>query len=761
MFKHNFRLAGVFAIFALLVSSVPANAVVTNVTISGIIDGLPATQMAKNDVVEIKAQAPISLVGPAVQTVTSLWAPQGFELQSSGDITYPDGWSLEYTTDGEAWSNTEPIDLSTVAGVRASGAVDSLGSGMFVSTAQAELLAAGSASGAGGSGDGYNVAFGNGTLINAYHHSTVSLTMACHLVTGERCDTYQFSNSNYQTNHGSSVFYNKKTNHAYAFVRNKSDGSYGVACFDYGDLAAVTNCAIPYTKLTNGGASNQGWGRSTRAGNYLWSLDGVNATLMCFNMSLNGGQGGACPSDNNKLVGTPGGNGQAEARVTATQNKVFFTVNNLMGCYDPATHAYCSGSTPISISGGNRHSPIPVENADGSFFGACDITSRKCLNTSGTEVTILPSLDTFWDSTTPAAYAYLNLVDFATANHRLYYIDGTVDLSCYDFSTQLACDGFDGSQPEFSALTYTANIDPSNPRCVWVNQDSGTIVPVDPTTGAVGCTLGQGVIIPVSANVKRMSCDPEASVLTWNEVTITLPDGIDRANVKVNIRDSEGTDIPGWTNLVIPESGVIDISTLDTNISGLDPVFNLVGENGVTGTDLEPSTTQVTFTATEPEVCVNLTARSYCEGIDDDPTSQNVPNGVFAASSVTVPDGGGASVSSESELTIPGTNPDTQCPAVLPGTPQNPLIVYFSPISPKLSPAAKSSIARMVNANAFTRVTCAATTQGDRTIKWLANERAKAVCNYVKSLKPRMKTKVSVGKPGIQASHRAVLLTGS
>ena len=124
-------------------------------------------------------------------------------------------------------------------------------------------------------------------------------------------------------------------------------------------------------------------------------------------------------------------------------------------------------------------------------------------------------------------------------------------------------------------------------------------------------------------------------------------------------------------------------------------------------------------------------------------------------------DGGGASVSSESELTIPGTNPDTQCPAVLPGTPQNPLIVYFSPISPKLSPAAKSSIARMVNANAFTRVTCAATTQGDRTIKWLANERAKAVCNYVKSLKPRMKTKVSVGKPGIQASHRAVLLTGS
>lgn len=746
---------------------IPANAVVTETTLTGTISGNPATQLAKNDVLSVKAQAPISLVGPATQTVTTTWAPQGLQLDNLNDITYPEGWDLEYTEDGEVWSDATPGDSTAVVGVRASGHVDSLSQGVFQSFAAGEFEKTSGASGAGGGGDGYNVAFGNGTLVNAYHHSS-TLTMACHLITGEKCGaadaSYQVSSSAYNTTYGSNVFYNKTTDLAYIFVSRDSDNSYGIACVDYSDIDNADFCATPFTQLATGGGSQHYMGNSTREGDKLWTIDGYNGKLMCFDMTLNSGQGGACADDNGFALGTQE-NGQLNSRVTAVAGKVFFIYNDKLGCYDPATHGLCGGNAAISVTTTNRHAPIPVENADGTFYGACAMTGNKCLTTSGVEASVPAAFATYWTTHDPAiaTYGYYNMADFSYVNHRLYYIGGTTDVTCYNFTTQAACAGFDGLHPA-SALIYTANVDPDNPDCVWINQDySGDLVPLDAYDGTVGCSLGAGsVVIPFTAEVTRMACDSAEEVLTWNEISVTLPEGITPADFTYTLRDSDGNDLVGFVEQTLPEDGIIDISALDPDDSGLDPELSLVPLGDVTGQDLLEATAGVTFSAAEPEVCVDLTAVANCPDSTPDPASPDVPDGLVSSSSVTVPDGGGSNVSSEDELEVTGTNTGSMCKAVLPGVPTNPLTVYFTSISPKLLSAGQRDIQRLLNANTFTSVKCVGYTQGSKLITWLAKQRAANVCAYAKSINRRLKTKTSVTKvTGPAYTYRSVILTGS
>ena len=760
---------------SLFTQVIPANAVVTETTLTGTISGSPATQMAKNDVVSFKAQAPISIVGPATQTVTTTWAPQGLQLQDLEDITYPESWDLEYTEDGETWSAETPGDPTAVVGVRASGSVDSLSQGVFQSFAAGEFEKTNGASGAGGGGDGYNVAFGNGTLVNTYHHNDYELTVTCHLITGEKCglndSSYQVSSFDYNTTYGSNVFYDKANDHAFVFVSRDSDGSFGVVCVDYSDIDAAAFCSTEYTKLSDGvgvvedsDGIQHNMGNSTRDGDKIWTVDGYNGKLMCFDMSLNSGQGGACANDNGYTLGTSEF-GQYYSRVTAVEDKVFFIYNDELGCYDPSTHALCGGNAAISVTTTNRHAPIPVENADGTFYGACAMTGNKCLTTSGVEAAVPAAFESYWSELDPEAgtWAWFNMAEFSYVNHRLYYIGGQTDIICFDYSTQAACAGFDGVNLA-SYLIYSANVDPDNPGCVWINQDGngGDLVPVDAEDGTVGCSLGAGsVVIPFTAEVTRMACNSAEEVLTWNEISVTLPEGITPADFTYTLRDSDGNNLTGFVEQTLPEDGIIDISSLDPDDSGLDPELSLVPLGDVTGQDLLEATAGVTFSAAEPEVCVDLTAIPNCEDLTPDPSSPDVPDGIVSSSSSTVPEGGGNTVSSEDELTVTGTNTGSMCAAILPGVPQNPLTVYFTSISPKVLSAGQRDIRRLLNANSFTSVTCVGYTQGNRLITWLAKQRAANVCAYAKSINRRLKTKTKVTKvTGLQYTYRSVILTG-
>jgi hypothetical protein len=306
------------------------------------------------------------------------WSTQSLQLQAAGayhatnnpnGLTYPEGWTLEYSTDGTNWSGTAPGDLTTVIAVRAKGDVSTKGRGVFETTTEAEPITTGTDFASSGGGDGYNVAFGNGIVLNMYHHDTVSAKIVCKKLDGTDCATPLRTKTGYKTNHASSLYFDKSTDRVYGFVYRSSDGHYGVLCQDYSDVAAVVDCPTEFTSLSTGFSGfngHQGFGSSSRDDDVLWSIDGYNATLMCFDMDTTGGD--ECDGGNNGFdVGTGGFalSGFYHGRVTAAEGKVFFTIDDDMGCFDPDTQALCSSSTPIDIgsdaqSNVNRHAPVPV-----------------------------------------------------------------------------------------------------------------------------------------------------------------------------------------------------------------------------------------------------------------------------------------------------------------------------------------------------------------------------------------------------------------
>jgi hypothetical protein len=775
-------------LFSLLAPAFPADATVVDTTLSGTISGAPASTMAQGDELSLKTQGPISHVGPATQTITNLWSPESLALQSTSDITYPEDWELEYTVDGETWSPTAPGDLGKVSGVRAVGQVDSIGSGEFEATAGAELPRSQAFTGAVG-GDGYDLDFGQGLLFNQFHHGT-SAVIDCHKQSdGSSCARY--TDADYSTSQASRVYYNDENDHLYSFVGNDANGDTGVLCLDYSDVlnGNITPCGTEFTSLVsiNPGETtfNARSSSSSRMGNKLYAIDSYAGKLICFDMDANAGEGGACDVGNGFTIGSSQShiyNGLYNSRVTALEGRVFFTVNDTFGCFDPNINDYCGENLPVAITavsnvfktgganaGAHRHAPVPVENTDGTFLGVCDVYSQTCLDTNGETVTIPSGLSTFWNTYPPNHYiAGVNAQQWGYSNHRLYYAGvrapdlWSKSITCWDYQTDAACAGFDGTGRGITEF-YSANIDPGNPSCVWINQNSGRIIPLDATTGQVGCAMpSDHVNLPITASVTRMACDPTTEVLNWEDLTINLPEGVDSADVSVDITNSSGTDLVGWTNLVIDQTGVIDISTLDTADSGLDPVVVLNGLNGVDSDELQNATAEVTFSAEEPEICINLTATTNCPDGVNDPLSTDVPDGLVWGKSSTIPEGGGAEVASEDEMTVTGTNTGNLCSARLPGAPPpNPLTVYFTSISPKLSTSTKSDIKEFVEAYDFKSMSCVGSTQGSKLITWLGKQRAAASCAYAKSLNKKLKTKASVVKTtNIQASFRSVVLTG-
>ena len=645
----------------------------------------------QNDAVDVVTHAPIEYAGDATQTITTTWSNQSLSIDNVNDITYPEGWGLEYTTDGMTWSGTAPGSLSTVAGVRASGDVNMLESGLFTSSAEAESVDQIDSFEGNTGGDGFNVGFGNGILVNSFHHLSTT-TISCHYTDGTACSANTVV-AGYESSQNSSVFMDKTNDHMYQFVRRHSDGDYGVLCVDFRDETSPVTCATPFVSLSDGvvtgfsQTSTNSLGSPFRDGTKLWTSESAHNVLLCFDMATQT----ACPEGDNGFAigGTPSGNSSAglyNLRVAARAGKVFFTtVDHKMGCYDSSTHALCGGNAPIAITAGNRTTPVLIENTSGTFTGACDVYSKLCLTTSGTSMTIPSGLNAFWTAaaTRPNFYiANVGALDYGITKHRLYWGGPqqgdfwSKNITCFDFSTDSACSDFTVLPTNNGSVTkvYSASIDDDNPKCVWVNQDSGKIVPINYKTGALGCSVvtSREVYIPVTTNVDRLGCEVGDEVLTWDALTITLPAGLTAADVTININDSVDAPMAAWQDVTLGAGGVIDLSDLDVADSGTNPIVHIIEDAGGPAVDLSDTTTSVLFSAGAPEVCVALTAVTRCTGVSPDPSSANVPDGIIMGESVIEPSNEDASVTDEETITLTGTNTKDVCAASLPGNPPDP-----------------------------------------------------------------------------------------
>jgi hypothetical protein len=694
--KSTTLLASSLAIVALVGFPAAAHAVASGLTTVAVtVNDLPPTSMAQDDIVDVVTHGPIAQFGSAQHILYTSWSTQSLQLQAAGayhatnnpnGLTYPEGWTLEYSTDGTNWSGTAPGDLTTVIAVRAKGDVSTKGRGVFETTTEAEPITTGTDFESSGGGDGYNVAFGNGIILNMYHHDTVSAKIVCKNLDGTECATPLRTKAGYKTNHASSLYFDKSTDRVYGFVYRSSDGHYGVLCQDYSDVAAVVDCPTEFTSLSTGFSGfngHQGFGSSSQDGDVLWSIDGYNAKLMCFDMDTTGGD--ECDGGNNGFdVGTGGfwGSGFYHGRVTAAEGKVFFTIDDVMGCFDPDTTALCASSTPIDIgsdaqSNVDRHAPVPVQNTSGAFLGTCDISSKLCIDDAGATVTIPTGLSTYWTSTPPNDYiAGQNAQQWAITGAKFYYggpeRTGTEhpgfpfwsnDLVCWDFSTDALCVGFDGTDRGITTY-YTANIDPDNPGCVWVNQDSGRIIPLNAETGEIGCSSGDAVVeLPYAGVVPRMGCDSDGRVISWEDIQLNL-NGLSPNDVAISIYDDNGAAVSSWQDLDVDSTGYLDISGLTVAESSTTPSIQIVGLNGTTIEELEAITGTVTFEAEEPELCFGLRAVTNCPDEEiNNPAVPDVPSGIVEASSITFPKNGSREVGSKQRVTIAGTNSGNLCAA--------------------------------------------------------------------------------------------------
>jgi hypothetical protein len=518
---------------------------------------------------------------------------------------------------------------------------------------------------------------------------------------GSQCADYTYAVSGYSTAMASSVFITKSNDHVYEFVRQNSSGKLGVYCLDYSDIdnGNITDCPTAFTQLAPASLNTMNYAGSsvTQSGSKLWAIDSKTGNLMCYDMSTDL----ACPDDNGVSIGTTGGNkdGFLKDRVSAIEGKIFFTVNNKFGCYDPSTHDLCGnpGSTEVDLAntydapaGYLRHAPMPIYSTDGTFLGACDINSKLCLNDSGGTATMPAGLSTYFTNHPTSNFiAGQNAEQWAMTGTKFYY-PGPGDpsnhysgsspsywastLLCWDFSTDAQCSGFAGNDSGI-VLPYTASIDPDNPGCVWLNQDKGwsggpvgKIIPFDATTGEVGCSFGDPVIeLPYSSVVPRMACEGTGRVTAWSELALNLG-SLSSSDVSVSIYDSNGTVISGWDGLTPDSDGKIDLTTLSVTDTGLTPSIQITGLGDVTMDTLLNVTGKVTYDADEPEMCLSLVAGTNCpDAAMNIPAVPDVPAGIVEGASVTTPTGAGSDVGSHARTTIAGTNSGKLCAASIVG----------------------------------------------------------------------------------------------
>ena len=89
-----------------------------------------ATSMQGGDLLDVSAKTPTTFDTASSAGVTREvtrssiglgWNSSSLQLASFNSVVHPEGWNLEYTTDGTTWSSTEPANKASVIGVRTSG----------------------------------------------------------------------------------------------------------------------------------------------------------------------------------------------------------------------------------------------------------------------------------------------------------------------------------------------------------------------------------------------------------------------------------------------------------------------------------------------------------------------------------------------------------------------------------------------------------------------------------------------------------------
>jgi hypothetical protein len=301
-----------------------------------------ATEVAPGSKIDLTATAPISDPGTTEQEIVQAIGSE-LKLSSVSDIIAPAGWVVYYSTDGTNWTYnppTTPAGWAAVTHVKARGDLISEGpDAQGRQIASTDANAAQPTSGAfptttGSSGDGWDVFFDDaGNLFNVWHHNGggSNQSIDCYKRTGERCNgtwPYLLVSGNapaftMHTNEQSTGWYDSVDKEIWFPTVYTSGGvnQVGFACIRVADLtlankwcggsaasafiSAGSSQNVPGAECVSGTTSNRLYdctGGLAQVGGKLYTWQTATGDLLCVDIRLNSGAGGACADANNPSV---------------------------------------------------------------------------------------------------------------------------------------------------------------------------------------------------------------------------------------------------------------------------------------------------------------------------------------------------------------------------------------------------------------------------------------------------------------------------
>lgn len=625
--------------------------------------GTPVTGIASGDTVRVTSGSPIATSGAISQTLAAMWSKESLRLGDTSAIQLPEGWTLEYTTDGETWTSVAPADLTTVIGIRAVGDVTTDGKNTFQTKASSQVVVTQENFQGSSGGDGYSLTFGGDRVFNIFHHDN-SLRIDCHYkATGESCFGGATQFTGFLTGNASDAFWDSSTNRLWAVAVHDATDKGGFACVDYSDRANPKLCTTSFVPLGNTGNA-QNLGISTRIGDKLYVANAADWKLLCLDMKTSA----ACENNGFQLPGNPTVRPDMYGRVsTAGDGKIYWSTTTNIGCYNPATNAMCG--EPVAVAAGGQYPMFPVRNASGDLLGMCFFRTQQCLDGTGASVNVLPPALSAWLTANPLpAWNEFNAGQWAEQNNRIYLNDGpwgtaSTDIYCFDYKTGAACADFSGRGVGLEIYTVVA--DPSIPNCLWTNGNQGKITTFNGKTGLAGCSLDYPVVeMPYTAVAPRLACNESGRVLTWDTITFDAPEGINPTDLKVTMLNSDGVPIPGWIDVSPNSSGLLSMKSLTVATTGTKPTIQV--NAGTVDKDLLAQLTAIVkFEAEDPQLCFDLVVAPTCPDFVPAAGDLSVPDGLIQAAAITTSPSGEALAAGDSETLLTGTNAEGVCPATL------------------------------------------------------------------------------------------------
>lgn len=659
-----FKLPKVLPVIALTVISVlgfssAASAVPTLQITNG---ATTVTSIAAGDVFDAATSADIPGVGVSSHTVALDWSSQSLQLNSTSSIVHPEGWSLEYSTDGSTWSNTAPGNLSTIVSVRSVGDINATGTNAFQTGATTSLMASQTNFQGSSGGDGYDLTFAGDKVFNVFHHNASQIQLDCHIKsTGASCYSPSVTNfPGYATSNTSSAYYDAASFNLFVMSKKISTNEPGLACINVTGATPVP-CSTPFYALDvslPAPATVEALRAGARSGDLVYLINSSNNNLLCFNVAT----ATACSDYPKTLPGTITAT-SIVSRISALGTKIWYNTTTAFGCWDTVTSANCGGVAPQTIAAADQYPPFPARAADGTLLGFCTYLNRICVDSSNAVFAMPSGLLSFVSGTTLPLWNYYGAGQWAEAGNKLYLNKGPFETAsnnvyCHDFATDAACAGFSGMN--LGTRIYSILADPSNSNCIWTNGDAGNITTFNATTGLAGCASSIPVVeIPYSVIIPRMSCEEAGRVTAWKNIAFNTPVGISSSDLRVTIYDSAGSPISGWVDQTPTSAGVLDLTGLTTAQTGTRPTIR-ISAGSVLPTLLDDITSVAQFEAAPPELCIELKAVANCPDFIPANGDTSVPNGLLRSVSITTPTSGSV-VSSHTQTTLTGTNTGTVC----------------------------------------------------------------------------------------------------